>query len=265
MAKRFTETTKWKDTWYSDLTSKYKLFWNYLLDDCDHCGIWEVNFKVAQFLVGESLEHAEVKRVFKERIIELNDGAYWFIPKFIKFQYGETLSKKNQAVKKVIEKLESKDLFKFLPEIKVVECVSKDLQRSLQGPKEEEEDKEEDEVKLKDKEMYDLIFQLYASTLQRTPKLPELEKMGLLLKEYGYNTIKRTMKGIITELGWKCTVRQIEDVLKDPSKLNMYSKSDMVSYNWLLQQLNKDSSFDMTKYKPNKDKPKPDEEVWSLK
>jgi len=112
---------------------------------------------------------------------------------------------------------------------------------------------------------HDKIFDLYRTTLSRNPKIPEIDKMGLLLKEYDFNTIKRTMKGIITELGWKCTVRQIEDVLKDPSKLNMYSKSDMVSYNWLLQQLNKDSSFDMTKYKPNKDKPKPDEEVWSLK
>ena len=69
-----------------DLPSKYKLFWFYILDECNHAGIWKVNFKVAQFLIGENLEPIEIKRYLKERIFVIDDE-YWFIPKFLKFQY----------------------------------------------------------------------------------------------------------------------------------------------------------------------------------
>lgn len=87
MAKRFTDTDKWKDAWFTDLPSKYKLLWIFLLDDCNHAGIWKVNFKNACFFVGESLEPAEVKRILGERLKVISDE-YWFLPKFITFQYG---------------------------------------------------------------------------------------------------------------------------------------------------------------------------------
>ena len=72
MAKRFTDSEKWKDAWFMDLPSKYKLFWLYLLDECNHAGVWKVNFKVASFYVGEHLEPSEVKRILKERVDFLN-------------------------------------------------------------------------------------------------------------------------------------------------------------------------------------------------
>ena len=87
MAKRFTDSKKWNDAWFMDLPSKYKLFWLYMLDECDHAGIWKVNFKVASFYVGEHLEHSEVTRILSERITILSDE-YWFLNKFIKYQYN---------------------------------------------------------------------------------------------------------------------------------------------------------------------------------
>ena len=65
MAKRFTDSEKWKDAWFMDLPSKYKLFWLYLLDECNHAGIWKVNFKISTFYIGEHLEYSEVKRLLK--------------------------------------------------------------------------------------------------------------------------------------------------------------------------------------------------------
>ena len=105
MAKRFTDTSKWKDTWFQDLPNKYKLFWIYLLDECDAAGLWKPNIRLAQFQVGEPFEESELKRVFAGRIIITEDN-YWFIPKFITFQYGElsTNSKPHQSIIKMLER-----------------------------------------------------------------------------------------------------------------------------------------------------------------
>jgi hypothetical protein len=116
MAKRFTDNEKWKDAWFMDLPSKYKLFWLYLLDECNHAGIWKVNFKVASFHIGEHLEYSEVKRIMKERITLLNDEK-WYIKKFIKYQYKcdiQGLNPKNKAHLSTIKILNEYDIFKPL-------------------------------------------------------------------------------------------------------------------------------------------------------
>lgn len=200
MVKRFTETTKWKDAWFGDLTSKYKLFWCYILDDCDNCGIWEVNFKVAQFLIGESLEFPEVKRIFKDRIVELNDGKYWFIPKFIKYQYGLSLSKNNKAVKNVIDKLETKKLLQYLPEIAIIDGASKEHQSPLQGAKEKEKEKEELKVLYKDQEIIEDWFIRYKKV---TAGLGEIEYFQNLIDQYDTKTVKNAFMFCFVEKAWK--------------------------------------------------------------
>src|SRR5690606_35651876 len=101
MAKRLTDSNKWHDAWFMDLPSKYKLFWLYILDNCDHAGIWKVNFKVAAFHIGEHLEPSEVKRILSNRLRIINDE-YWMVEKFIEFQYGGI---KNDAVGKSVQKI----------------------------------------------------------------------------------------------------------------------------------------------------------------
>lgn len=116
MAKRFTDSGKWLDAWFMDLPSKYKLFWLYLLDNCNHAGIWKVNFKVASFHIGEHLEYSEVKRIVKDRILFLNDE-YWYISKFIKYQYKtdiQGLNPKNKAHLSIIKLLNDYEEFKPL-------------------------------------------------------------------------------------------------------------------------------------------------------
>ena len=116
MAKRFTDNEKWKDTWFIDLPTKYKLFWIYILDECNHAGIWKVNFKVASFFIGEHLEDSEVKRILKDRIIVLNDQ-YWYVNKFIKYQYKlnvQELNPKNKLHLSVLKLLNEYKEFKPL-------------------------------------------------------------------------------------------------------------------------------------------------------
>lgn len=119
MAKRFITTSIFEDAWFMDLPAKYKLFWIFLVTNCDHTGIWQVNYKLARFYVGEDLEPGECERVFRERIVKINDGKYWFIPKFIEFQYGTTLKTSNKALEKVIASIDKNDLLQFLPKITI--------------------------------------------------------------------------------------------------------------------------------------------------
>lgn len=153
--KRFTDTGKWQDVWYQDLPSKYKLFWNYMLDNCTHYGVWEVNIKHAIYSVGEPFEQNEVKRILGDRIVEIENGRYWFIPKFISFQYGKVLSRDSSPVKKVIEFLDTNpDLLRFLPKITISERVPKGLPKGslTLKDKEQEQDKEQDEDKEQEQE-----------------------------------------------------------------------------------------------------------------
>ena len=116
MAKRFTDNEKWKDAWFMDLPSKYKLFWLYILDECNHAGIWKVNFKVASFYIGEHLEYSEVERILKSRIKILN-SEYWYIEKFIKYQYKcdeNSLNPSNKAHLSVIKLLNEYEIIKPL-------------------------------------------------------------------------------------------------------------------------------------------------------
>jgi len=90
MAKRFTATEKWKDPWFCSLTDNNKLFWFYLLDNCDLAGIWDVNW----WLVGTYIKNFKYEpELFADRIVEIDHKRKWFVPKFIQFQYGEYNSK----------------------------------------------------------------------------------------------------------------------------------------------------------------------------
>lgn len=95
MPKRFTDTDKWKKPFIRGLEGPYKLLWMYILDDCDHAGIWQVDFEVARIRTGEqNLDFAAALNFFGERIHVISKFK-WFIPDFISFQYGE-LSEKNR-------------------------------------------------------------------------------------------------------------------------------------------------------------------------
>jgi len=132
MAKRFTDTNKWKKPFIRSLELPYKLFWFYILDDCDHAGIWEVDIEVAEIRTGCAIDEKKALQFFGERILVINENK-WFLPDFIEFQYGE-LNPQNRLHKSVLDILN-----KYL---------NKGLIRSLQGPK----DKDKDKYKEKDKD-----------------------------------------------------------------------------------------------------------------
>ena len=140
MAKRFTDSDKWKKRWFRKLNNNEKVFWMYLLDQCDHAGIWEVDFELAAYFCGESSDY-EIKNTFNKQFIEFDDGKRWFIKDFIEFQYGR-LNEKNRAHLSAIMRLKQFDLLKYLDE----------AYKPLVSPLQEAKDKDKDKDKVKDKE-----------------------------------------------------------------------------------------------------------------
>lgn len=133
MAKRFTDTDKWKKTFIKGLPAEYKLFWLYLLDECDHAGIWHVEFDLATVRLGVKLSTEKARGLFNNRVVAFDNGTKWFIPDFITFQYGK-LNPANRAHKSVLQQLTKYDLLKE----------HKPLISPLQGCKDMDMDKDMD-------------------------------------------------------------------------------------------------------------------------
>ncbi len=100
----------WRREWFSELDQKYKLFWFYILCNCDLAGVWDMNLKLASFEIGEQLDKEKLLKAFAGRIFEIDGGQKWIIKKFVKFQYGINPSEFNiknnmhVAVLKIIKK-----------------------------------------------------------------------------------------------------------------------------------------------------------------
>lgn len=109
MSKRFIDTEIFNDSWFMDLSVNAKLLYIYLFTNCDHAGIIDINWKLIGFQIGiKQLDKSYVSliKVFNNRLIYLRDN-YYFIPKFITFQYpGFPKSKVRQqegALKRLVE------------------------------------------------------------------------------------------------------------------------------------------------------------------
>ena len=103
MAKRMTDTDKWKKRFIRELKPKHKLLWLYILDDCNHAGIWEIDLDVASIRVGEAVGYKDLD-VFGNKIIMFDNNEKCFIPDFLEFQYGE-LNPNSNVHKSVISLL----------------------------------------------------------------------------------------------------------------------------------------------------------------
>jgi len=137
MPKRYTDTDKWKKIWFRKLKNDHKVFWMYVLDQCDHAGIWEVDFELASYFCN-GIKESEIRKTFVKQYHEFDDGKRWFIKDFIEFQY-RGLDESNRVHNSVINILKRHGLFKGLI-------------RPLYEAKDKDIYKDQDKVKEKDKE-----------------------------------------------------------------------------------------------------------------
>ena len=122
MSNRFTDTMKWDDAFFMDLTPEQKLFWLYVCDKCDHAGVWKVNRRLASVQIGFEVDLNNALEAFGKRIQPLSDEK-WHIVGFIEFQYKGQLNPENKAHKGVLAALEKHG----------IEAPTKGLRRGYEG------------------------------------------------------------------------------------------------------------------------------------
>lgn len=107
MAKRFISTAIWDEDWFLDMPAEYKLFWFYIISNCDFGGLFKVNLRSFCGLNGVKIDSDTALQYFnkdKQRIKVLDNQKVWFIEDFFAFQYGTTFNPENR-VHASIEKL----------------------------------------------------------------------------------------------------------------------------------------------------------------
>lgn len=94
MSKRFIETTIWtQNRWFRKLSPKYKLFWIYLICNCDSAGVWEEDYELASFIIGDDFKREDVFAILGDKLKLFANKKIWIVD-FCNFQYG-TLYEEN--------------------------------------------------------------------------------------------------------------------------------------------------------------------------
>ena len=137
MAKRFIDTKIWDKAWFRKLSTKNKLVWIYLLGKCDHAGIWDADWELAEFIIGDTVTYDELPDVIKDKMEYIKGEEQYFIPSFIDFQYGE-LKANSKPHMSVLKRLNEKHL-------KI-----RGLERVVITPKDKDKSKDKKKVKIKE-------------------------------------------------------------------------------------------------------------------
>jgi hypothetical protein len=161
MAKRFTDSEKWSKPWFRKLPPEMKLFWQFLLDNCDQAGLIDVDFELAGFCIGVQIDPEKAREHLEKQIHVLPDGK-WFIKDFIEFQYRE-LREDCRPHKMVIEILHRYGIYDLWKEYakgidrvregydKGIEKLSIGYLKGIDTLKDKDKDKDKDKVKDKEK------------------------------------------------------------------------------------------------------------------
>ncbi len=85
MGKRFIDTGLFDDSWFMDLSKDCKIMWLYLITKCDHAGIIDLNEKLCKIQTGIT-DVSQTIKLLGNRCHSVKEQ-YYFIPKFIFYQY----------------------------------------------------------------------------------------------------------------------------------------------------------------------------------
>ena len=185
MAKRFTDTEKWKKGWFCSLSPEMKLLWVYILDNCDSAGLWDINFGLAEYQIGIKLDVDKIKKVFKKQYIKINDNK-WFIRDFIEFQYKcslDNLNVLNKAHLPIIATIKKYNLQGALKGLRrgLEAPLEKDKEKDLDKDKDKEKDKDKD-INIKDNITSQEIYSYYSKTIKPGAKEDAIKNITKLLK-----------------------------------------------------------------------------------
>ncbi len=201
MAKRMTDTDKWKKRFVRDLSPQHKLLWFYILDDCNHAGIWEVDIEVASIRVGYELVYDMLPESFLDKIVIFDNGDKWFIPDFIDFQYGE-LNPNSNVHKSVISLLQRYNLEGYVKGLQTLPNTVQDKDKAIVKDKVKAKAKRFVKPSLNDLEHY---------CIERNNKV-DVVKFFNYYESNGWKVGKNPMKD------WRAAIRTWENNSTEQSK-----------------------------------------------
>jgi hypothetical protein len=125
-----------------NLTPDAKLFFIYLITNCDNAGIIDLNIRLAEFQTGikdfRNSFYTVCGEFGEKRLINLKDN-YYFLPNFIRYQYPNGLNSAVKAQQSVVLKLQEFDISP-----NSLERVNKQLEVSCQTPQDKDIYKDKD-------------------------------------------------------------------------------------------------------------------------
>lgn len=132
MAYRFTNTDKWQDVWFSNLSQIQMLLFLYLCDNCDIAGFIEINIKrwSSDLSSSSSTIEGAIKGLERGLIFSKNSECL-YIKNFLKHQKNLPLNENNKAHKGIIKRF---DLYSQKFDIQSIdEFLSRGYEGALKG------------------------------------------------------------------------------------------------------------------------------------
>ena len=187
MPKRFTDTDKWRDEWFLELSKENKLIWLYLCDNCTIGGRWKKSLKHLNFCCDSSISENKLKDIFNGRIIDFD--AFLFIPKFLKFQYPQGLNSNKPAIIAIRKELSEYNLSHIVSEL---------FGNGYLTIKDKDKDKDQDKDKDKDKEPVinnTILLEERRSLVLSDPDIDICKGFMEYLREYHANRLNSILRG----------------------------------------------------------------------
>lgn len=111
MSKRFTDTGKWEKPWFRKLSPAEKAAWQYITDRCDNVGVWDADYELADFIIGESIDWAGFADRCNGNIKKLDNGKWWLVD-YCTFQHPDlSEDSKSNAIQSYVQLLKKHGLF----------------------------------------------------------------------------------------------------------------------------------------------------------
>ena len=215
------DTDIWKKQWFRELPLEMKNVWFYLILNCDHAGIYEVDAGLISFMIGKKVSEDDILNSFNGQIVKINNGSKWFLRKFIKHQYGE-LSDKNNVHRSVVKILESYGISSDPKQGlgRVLVGAGQTLGRPSAEAKDKEQDKDKDKDKDKviviNKDILELVEEYYKYMFVlkeeyfKGKKIRDCVKSGVdvidklvRIDKFELNTIKKVLTWASKDDFWK--------------------------------------------------------------
>lgn len=115
MAKKIlTDTGKWNDDWFLELTTEMKLAWIFLCDNCNHDGLWKKSKSQFNRQAGFKVSLEEVAESLGSRVKDT--GTHFFIHKTLAF-HNTKLNSTNNKVLSIVYSLMKHDLIQFVSDL----------------------------------------------------------------------------------------------------------------------------------------------------